>query len=92
MANPVDAVISGVGLETQGLLTLGFNPTGLSLNTFGFLTPCDSIWGPSLEAASTSWASADASVSTAWTSADASVTTVWNDVPSVITSTEICID
>lgn len=55
MANPVDAVISGVGLESQGLLTLGFNPTGLSLNTFGFLTPCDSIWTPADPAVTTTW-------------------------------------
>lgn len=64
---PVDAVISGAALDSLGLVSLNFNPTGLSLNTFGFLTPCDAIWTP-----------ADASVTTTWTDVTEVVSSVEN--------------
>lgn len=58
MAHPVDAVISGVALETEGFVGLQFAVSGLGLNTLGFLWPCDGIWTTSEATITTAWASA----------------------------------
>jgi len=42
--NPIDVVISGTNLETQGFLGLNFATAGIGLLTFGFLFPCDEHW------------------------------------------------
>lgn len=44
MSAPFDVRVVGNALNSSGFVTIYFNPTGLSLNTFGFLTPCDAIW------------------------------------------------
>lgn len=76
MANPVDAVIKGTALETFGL-TAENTIAGLGLNTFGFLWPCDGIWGPAFDGVSTPWAAVYAGVTTTWTASYAGVTTIW---------------
>lgn len=78
MANPVDAVIKGAALESFGF-TSDKTIAGLGLNTFGFLWPCDGIWGPAIDGVSTTWgASVYPVVATAWgASVYAGVTTVW---------------
>lgn len=42
---PADVVVAGNALNDRGFSA--FNTiAGLGLNTFGFLWPCDAIWGP----------------------------------------------
>lgn len=55
MANPIDATISGIALETEGFIGLQFAIAGLGLNTFGFLWPCDAIWTTSDLPITTTW-------------------------------------
>lgn len=56
MALPFDVIISGSALESFGFVaTSQFNVSGLDLNTFGFLTPCDAIWTPGDPSISTTW-------------------------------------
>lgn len=55
MAQPIDVVVSGVALETEGFLGIQFAVAGLGLNTFGFLWPCDGIWTTSNATITTTW-------------------------------------
>lgn len=56
----LDAVISGVALDTDGFLSLLYNVAGLSLITDGFLAPCDAIWTMSDNPAlTTTWVDTD---------------------------------
>ncbi len=55
MAQPIDAVVSGVALETEGFVGIQFAVAGLGLNTFGFLWPCDGIWTTSDLPITTTW-------------------------------------
>lgn len=53
---PVDTLVVGTALDTQGFTA--FNTVeGLGLNTFGFLWPCEGIWGPSDGSITTIWVS-----------------------------------
>lgn len=56
MAQPVDAVVVGQALNSLGF-TANDATAGLGLNTFGFLWPCDGIWGGAQESVSTTWTS-----------------------------------
>jgi len=54
MAYPIDVIIVGTALNTEGFTA--FNTVeGLGLNTFGFLWPCDGIWGPGEDPITTVW-------------------------------------
>jgi hypothetical protein len=54
---PVDVVIVGTALNTQGFTAKGAI-AGLGLNTFGFLWPCDGIWSNFEESVTTAWTNA----------------------------------
>lgn len=65
MAAPFDVTIKGNNLESFGFVGGPvWNPTGLGLNTFGFLYPCDAIWQPSDFPIVTTWAACSAVGST----------------------------
>jgi hypothetical protein len=53
---PVDVTIQGMALNNHGI-SANNTVEGLGLNTFGFLWPCDGIWGPAESAISTTWTS-----------------------------------
>lgn len=56
MANPVDVIVSGVALNSQGFEGMNFvSAEGLGLNSFGFLWPCEGIWNPSYPEPTTVW-------------------------------------
>lgn len=54
MAYPLDVIIKGTALNTQGFTADGAI-AGLGLNTFGFLWPCDGIWSPAEDEMNTAW-------------------------------------
>lgn len=75
--NPLDVVIRGQALNSLGL-TAEKTIAGLGLNTFGFLWPCDGIWGPAVDPVTTLWATFMPVVSTTWTDVYSGVTTIWS--------------
>lgn len=55
MAFPLDVTIQGQALNDFGFEALN-TISGLGLNTFGFLWPCDEIWQPlDNDVTSTTW-------------------------------------
>lgn len=57
MALPVDAVVSGANLNDFGIAGENYSLSGLGLNTFGFLFPCDGFWTPTEKPITTTWTS-----------------------------------
>lgn len=55
MAQPIDVVVVGNALNSEGFVASNWNVTGIDLITFGFLTPCDGIWTPTDSALTTVW-------------------------------------
>lgn len=60
---PADVVVVGTALNTDGF-TAFKTVSGLGLNTFGFLWPCDGIWTSSDAAITTKWVAASVPVKT----------------------------
>lgn len=60
---PADVVIVGTALNSRGYFANN-TTSGLGLNTFGFLWPCDGIWEPSDAPLKTTWVPASVPVKT----------------------------
>lgn len=57
--NPLDVIIVGTALNTEGFVGANFATSGVGLNTFGFLWPCADIWVSADEAITTTpWTAA----------------------------------
>jgi hypothetical protein len=67
MAQPLDVVVAGQALETNGFTAFD-TIAGIGLVSFGFLWPCSGIWSP-----------ADDTITTVWSNDTASSTEVCTD-------------
>ena len=52
---PIDPIITGNGLNSQGFLNSSFAMSGLGLNTIGFISACADIWTSGEDDVTTSW-------------------------------------
>lgn len=59
MSQPLDVTIKGMALEDFGFIAEGAI-SGVGLNTFGFLWPCNEIWAPCDAPITTTWVSCGA--------------------------------
>lgn len=64
MAEPIDVIIVGNGLNSQGFVGANFATSGVCLNTYGFLFPCGDHWIDAEEAITTTWTAANTPGST----------------------------
>lgn len=55
MANPINVIIVGQALDSQGFVGANNTVEGLGLNTFGFLWPDAGIWTPCDPLITTTW-------------------------------------
>lgn len=54
--NPIDVIIVGNALNSEGFVGANFALSGVGLNTFGFLWPCADHWVDAEEAiTATTW-------------------------------------
>lgn len=60
MSAPLDVTVTGMNLNSFGLVSNFGAISGVGLNTFGFLVPCDAIWTPACPSITTTWVSCGA--------------------------------